>query len=941
MKGQQDIRLEPYIEELLEKRYYLPGEKWVALCERVSGALFGEKGMEKLRKEAFEAFLNRRAIMASPTLMNAGGRLGMLSSCFIYPVHDSLKSIMATLTLTADTFKKAGGVGIDFSTLRPAGATIEKTGGVSTGPVSFMGFYDWAGKAVSGGGLRKAAQIAVLRAEHPDVWSFVSAKSDAQRSGDGTHLSSINLSVAAPDALFRLADLEGSGPEDWFSCVDDKGVIAPNGWRRPTGGTEERAELPEHTSEKMRDQYGEQAVRQAKEGLWHLHWGGVIYDTVSAQKVLRSIAEEAWEAGCPGVIFIDQVNRRNFVPNVGYIRNPNPCGEFYAPLPGVDEYNDEPSGLPPFDNGGPTCNLGSINLDAHVRFIEGGEKWAWEMDLETLEKTTRLMTRTLDRVVDVNRLPTLESTLITQLIRPIGLGVFGLANVLIRLGLRYNGEEGRAMASELLERVTFWSMDESVSLAVEARKQKNTVGRFDPDKLRVAWGTWRDKHKKESEKPHSEMTVWEAAGHNAHDDSSAFMWTPEDVFSPWKGDDPLRGSFPSIRGSRWDFSDLELGDLKTETISRQSVVERFKKGGFAFAAGLIECGRISIDSWLDLFRRIKKEGIRHCHTTFLMPTGTTSFICNCTESSGIEPLYQLTPFKRKHAETTSTGGTVYVTRKYYPQVVLDYAERVLGLDRNKVLNGEVEIPLKNLPPYFVAAFTMTPDDHVLMQAVCQRVVHNGISKTVNLPESATVEDVLRVFRKAREMGCFGVTVYRHHSKTEQIYDQMEVDEGRRILPKAIPKLPLSDKEASVVFRITDPAIRGGKIFATVTLLDGKWPIEVFLNFDAGIPEEFLEVVKSRNLTARLTSNLLRRGTSAEEIIRNLEKCSRGKDFHYELAQCFKGLLADAHQDDPNEVLPERTLNVIRPRCTTSGCKGRLILEGGCYKCPECGYSVCG
>lgn len=1344
------IVLEPYVEELLQKRYYVPGEDWVGLCDRVSGALFGEKGMEKLRKEAFDIFCDRRAIMASPTLMNAGTRMRMLSSCFIYPIRDSLRSIFATLNLTAETFKKAGGVGIDFSPLRPAGAVVNKTGGVSTGPVSFMGNYDWAGKSVSGGGLRKAAQLAALRAEHPDVFDFIKAKSDAQRAGDGTHLSSLNLSVSTTDALFALAEMEERYPDEWFSCIGEDGTIVPNGWHRIVSC---EVELPESTPIQLREQYGEKAVRQGKEGLWHLHWGGTIYKVVSAQKLLRTIAEEAWEAGCPGVIFIDHVNRKNPVNNVGYIRNPNPCGEFYSPGPGIDDYNDKPLGFPPLENGGPTCNLGSINLDAHVRLVDDGDPWSWEIDYERLERTARLMTRALDRVLDVNRLPTLESMMITQLIRPIGLGVFGFANVLIRLGVRYDSDEGREVAAEVLERISFWSMDESVNLAIEARKKGDTVGRFDPDKLRTLWEEQRSAahEKKSSADPSKEKNVWDSYRLfvEGQEDDGPCLWKPENIFSSWEKEDPLRGSFPAIHGSRWDFSGLDLEDFKSEAVSKQHLVDRLRRGGFLFLAGVIEHGHLSTEVWLNLLRRIKRDGIRHCHTTFLMPTGTTSFICNCTESSSIEPIYSLLRFRRTHAETTSSGGTVYVQRHYYPQVVLDYAEKVLKLERAKILDGTIEVPLKSLPSYFRSALDVSPRDHVLMQATCQRFVHNGVSKcvvkgtmlttsqgivpieslsvysregsfvpvsgyqiqdaqgalkdiqslyyggvkpirrirftngytircaethsflsprgewiaardlrvgdylvqrldslnfdqaphlpmmivekktnaktnvrfdgriddisakwfgmwladgsvncnsvvfteknekvgllydkltaevwnvkprvatdrrngvrshtfnsrsavrylkdnfgsnsrtkriphpfllssmsvrqslleglsldgyisqgrmcfyngrsediankailllsslglrywrgcradrmgssysasaymrdrsfhfpedhknnyivcdyrqrsyavptdeeklqleiprpcsderhidsynarkmisnhgfvnygllegaigeprsvvnstvvsiaaieddgvdevfdievadshsytvggvvchnTVNMPENATVEDVLYTYRLAHEEGCYGITVYRHHSKTEQIYDLMdEVGGTRRVMPKPTAKLPLNDQEDAVIFRIRDQAISDSRVFATMTLLDGRWPIELFLNFNSGLPEDVLEIVKSRNLNARLISNLLRRGASAEEIIRNLEKCSRGRDFHAQLANCFREVLAKAHRDDPNEVLPERVLSVIRPRCDSPGCSGRYVLEGGCYKCPECGISKCG
>lgn len=202
----------------------------------------------------------------SPTLMNAGTSLGMLSACFVLPVEDSLESIFSTLKTTALVHQAGGGTGFAFSRLRPAGDVVASTHGVASGPVSFMRVYDVATDVVRQGGRRRGANMAVLHVSHPDIREFVTAKTRP-----GT-LENFNLSVGVTDRFMRAVEAGGDQP-----------LVNPR-----TGRTVGR---------------------------------------VAAAELFDLVATEAWRSGDPGLLFLDRVNRANPVPAQGRIEATNPCGE--------------------------------------------------------------------------------------------------------------------------------------------------------------------------------------------------------------------------------------------------------------------------------------------------------------------------------------------------------------------------------------------------------------------------------------------------------------------------------------------------------------------------------------------------------------------------------------------------------------------------------------
>ena len=372
---------------------------------RIARALASvEKDPKAWEPKFYNALEDFKYLPAGRITAGAGtARSVTLFNCFVMgTVPDSMGGIFDMLKEAALTMQQGGGIGYDFSTIRPKGALVEGVAADASGPLSFMDVWDAMCRTIMSAGSRRGAMMATMRCDHPDVEDFITAKSDAAR------LRMFNMSVLITDPFMDAV----------------------------------KADKP-----------------------WDLVFNGQTYRTVQARELWDAIMQSTYDYAEPGVIFIDRINKANNLSYCETIAATNPCGE-------------QP--LPPYG----ACLLGSINM---ARLVKDPFGDAPAMDDALMIDLVATAVRMMDNVVDASRFPLEAQAQEAAAKRRIGLGVTGLADALLMVGLRYGSEEAAAQTDKWMHAIARAAYLASVDLA----KEKGAFPLFDAEKF-LASGAMQD-----------------------------------------------------------------------------------------------------------------------------------------------------------------------------------------------------------------------------------------------------------------------------------------------------------------------------------------------------------------------------------------------------------------------------------------------------------------
>ena len=706
---------------------------YIGAADRIYGSAKSHTGTAE---EFYKLMAAQKFIPNTPTLVNSGKTGQSLSACFVLPVEDDLESILKTMRDMAMIHKMGGGTGFSFSRLRPKDDVIGTSKGKTTGPVAFLQAYNDVTSQIRQGGVRRGANMGILHYNHPDILRFAVHKVDE------ISLTNFNISVTVTEEFMEQVKKDekqmGSTSEEESQKIDE--VI------------EELKEAYAIRDLDLKNVRVEEAVlklydlceaKQKGEGYKLINpRTGEVSGRLNAKKVFDLITKLAWQYGDPGMILIDRVNnsRANPTPQIGTIEATNPCAE-------------QP--LLPYD----ACTLGSINLSKFV-YPESDRrvKENKEIDWNDMRSSIHTAIHFLDNVLDMNEYPVEEIDNLTSKIRRIGLGVMGWADMLVKLGIGYDTQEGFDLAEKVMK----------------------------------------------------------------------FVQTEADTASEALA--KTRGVFPAFKGSRYD--------------GREKLKPR--------------------------------NGAR----TTIAPTGTISLLADC--SSGIEPHFALT-----YAKNTIEGKRLFTTNPYFLEALkengLDSEDLLAKVEEN---HGSIqnidEIP-QELKKSFVVAGDIAPKDHVRMAAAFQKFTDNGISKTINFPNKATVEDVREAYWLSYELGCNMITIYRDGSRMKQVlevkkgksyYDQMtgkRVTEEGEAMPYVPAKRPTPQEAWGMRVRKKADV---GQVYTSVFRDGDGTPVEVFVN----IGKTGGYVAGAAEVTGRLASRALKYGASLEEVATDLVGISCGTPY---------------------------------------------------------------
>ena len=557
----------------------------------------------------------------------------------------------------------------------------------------------------------------------------------------------------------------------------------------------------------------------------HSRTDGSIVRTVKAKDLMDHICGAAWKRGDPGVFFIDRARQDNILKMGGAewdIEATNPCGE--QPLPNFT-----------------SCNLGSVNVEM---FVNDEHKFDWEKFSAQVFRSIYY----LDLVIDACSYPLEKIGVRTKSIRPVGLGIMGLADASILQGITYGSDKFNAFCKKLGGALARSALSATIQTVTDAGKN-----------------------------PFPE--------HGLVRELFAGMKLPEN-----------NGEYRAM-----------LRSMRAEGKIPVTLVNTLEEFDFEDAGFILS----------NLF----KGNIRNSRRLSIAPTGSISMLLDA--SSGIEPNFAWSWNRR----IMKTDGSGFEDREFWHKLL------------TPELRAEYRASGGHLSdPAYVTAYDITAQQHVNVTGIFAHIVDSGISKTVNLPNSATVDDVRKVYQDCYSMGCKGITIYRDGSRS---FQPIEAKKEEKEDPPALDEKSKRVKERPglVVFGKTiKDTTPWGSIYITLNL-DGKDPFEIFIN----VGKSGSELKAMTEALSRVISIGLRSGCSLEDFIDTLKGLS-GKE--YWMLNCDDDHVARSIPD-AIALLLEKLINrkVVNARRNDKSllcpdCGAPLEMISGCEYCFSCGYSPC-
>jgi ribonucleoside-diphosphate reductase alpha chain len=422
---------------VISKRYSLKDargaslEEWSDIVARVVAHVSVAETDPDKRDEFFnimsDIMLAREFVPNTPCLVNAGKPNGQLAACFVLDVPDSIAGIMKTATDAAIIHQTGGGTGFTFEKLRPSGAMVSTTHGVASGPVSFMNIFNTTTDTVKQGGVRRGANMGMMRVTHPDILRFIHAKNDQHS------LTNFNISVNVTDKF-----LDAVEHNEWYQ-LEFEGQLWSDAIFDPVTGRDYVVyRRPDGSTVTFRDKEAFEIADLSDAMIEEPPTPGMAY----APDIWNRIIASAHKYAEPGIAFIDEVNRHNhMMSSMGPIMASNPCGEQFLH----------------FAN---SCNLGSIDV---AKFYNRETRLDWDR----LAAVTHQCTRFLDNVIDTCAWPLPEINDVVKRTRPLGLGIMGFADLCLNLKITYGSPASMDLMDEVMGFVRREAWNESLRLGAE------------------------------------------------------------------------------------------------------------------------------------------------------------------------------------------------------------------------------------------------------------------------------------------------------------------------------------------------------------------------------------------------------------------------------------------------------------------------------------------